>query len=151
MGLGLILSISIPTSINDWLMQILPLLLGIWSERSNKTLMGAPYLYEFLKRFLITGLIGFLSNDGAIQLGLPFVTPVLSEDLATPSMHWVGAGLYALFRFLTGRILVQRLRDGGASKRWAYLAVLPFADVFMVLGAIIYPLSKTGEHAASYR
>jgi uncharacterized membrane protein YhaH (DUF805 family) len=61
-----------------------------------------------------------------------FLTPISLAALA----------IEALFRFLVARLIVQRLRDGGIDKRWAYLILIPFIDLLVLVGLLFYPPSQ---------
>ena len=147
MDLSFEFNIGLPTDVEDWFLQMVPALIGIALETSNKRVPRLGYLI-----MLVIYLVSFLVVDGfASAIVVSVFAPNAAEATsltdsrllaALEPMAIVGLVVSFIFQLLLARLIVQRLHDGEITKWWACLYLIPVINVLIVLGLIFYPSSR---------
>lgn len=115
-----------------------PSFLVVGLERSGKTLARKPYV----KRIAIY--VGALIAFAAVGSVAEGAIPRDAEPWVTISSVTLFLGVWAVLLLIL-RAMVQRLRDGGASKAWAYWsAAIPVVGFGMMIRLMVTPPSLKG-------
>ncbi len=142
------IGVGVPVDILGWMMQLLPAACAIALERSTVRLSRGDYIMALIVYPVGCVALVFLASIVAMAAGYEdeqnFSFFLGYRDIILLNPISMGAlGIEALFRFLVARLIVRRLRDGRIAKKWAYLTLLPFIDLILVLGLTVYPPTRT--------
>lgn len=147
-GFNFDIGVGVPVDLFGWTMQVLPAALAIALERSTGRRSRGDYLIALIFYPIGCVLMIFLASAFAMAAGyedqqnasffLGFRDPIFLTPISLAAL-----AIEALYRFLVARLIVKRLRDGGIAKRWAYLILIPFIDLFVLVGLLFYPPSQS--------
>jgi uncharacterized membrane protein YhaH (DUF805 family) len=151
-GFSFDIGIGVPVDLIGWIMQFLPAACGIALQRSVARRSRADYLIALILYpigcllTVMTASVFAMAAGYEDEQNFSFFLGYRDAILLTP-ISITSLAIESLFRFLVARLIVQRLRDSGMSKKWAWLILIPFVDLLVLVGLIFLPSSQSKTEA----